>query len=360
MKLTQKINFLELFREHTFLGVDIGTSSIKIVQLTRKGSKYKLDTYGEIHLFSRGDAGEFEEASLRVLDDQVADLIIKIIKESGAEAKKTAMSVPVFSSFSTVIEMLDLSKNELKKAIEFQARQYIPVPMDQVSLSSTIIEREKKEEGSKVNKIQVLLVAIPNEVKSKYSNISMLSGVDLVALEMETFPMARSIAKGIKSPVLIIDVGSKSTNYCIVDNGFVRLSHNYDISGVAITKAFLKITQGDYKKAEELKKAMGLKMTPAQKEDAKDVFRTIDGVLAETERIMNVYFNKSNHRISEVFLSGGSANMLGLSEYFEEKLKIKASVADPFSGLIYPEELQKTLKNIGPSFSVAVGLAMRR
>jgi type IV pilus assembly protein PilM len=359
LNLTAKIDFLSAFKNKTFLGVDIGTSSIKIVQLTREKNKYKLDTYGEVHLYEKDTQGRLEETSLKMLDDQVATLLRKIIAEAGVKAKKIAMSVPVFSSFSTIIEMPDLPRGELNKAIEFQSRQYIPVPMDQISLNSIIISREKKNKNSS-GKLEVLLVAVPNEVKRKYNNIAKLSGLDLVALEMETFPMARAIIEDSKKAFLIIDIGAKSTNYCIVDGGFVRLSHNFDVSGVDITKAFADYSGGDYLKGESIKRSMGLKMTPGQKDMAPEVLSSVSSIASEAERIMSAYFNKTTIRIEDIVLSGGSANMPGLSDYLSEKLNLNILIANPFKKIIYPKELEKILKEIGPSFSIAVGLAMRR
>jgi len=357
--LTAKIDLLSVFKNKTFLGVDIGTSSIKVVQLTRERGKYKLDTYGEVHLYEKGAQGKLEETSLKMLDNQVATLLKKIITEAGVKTKKTAMSVPVFSSFSTIIEMPDLPRGELDKAIEFQARQYIPVPMDQISLNSIVISREKKNKDSS-GKLEVLLVAVPNEVKNKYNNIAKLSELELVALEMETFPMARAIAGDPKGSYLIIDIGAKSTNYCVVDGGFVRLSHNFDVSGVDMTRAFADYSGGDYAKGESIKKSTGLKMTPGQMETAPLLMSSVSSIVSEAERIMNVYFNKTTTRIQEVILSGGSANMLGLAEYLSEKLSMNVSVADPFKKITHPPELEKILKELGPSFSIAVGLAMRK
>ncbi len=359
INLTAKIDFLSAFRNKTFLGVDIGTSSIKVVQLTRERNKYKLDTYGEVHLYEKDNQGRLEETSLKMLDNQVATLLKKIITEAKVKSKKVAMSVPVFSSFSTIINMPDLPRGELDKAIEFQARQYIPVPINQISLSSIIISREKKNKNSS-GKLEVLLVALPNEVKRKYKNIAKLSGLDLVALEMETFPMARAIINNQKKLFLIIDIGAKSTNYCIVDNGFVRLSHNFDISGVDITKAFSDYSGGDYKKGESLKKSMGLKMTPGQMDMAPEVLSSVGAISSEAERIMSAYFNKTTNRVEGVILSGGTANMLGLSDYLAERLSLDVLIADPFKKTIYPKEIKQILKEIGPSFSIAVGLAMRK
>ncbi len=360
MKLTSNINLLNIFKDKSFLGVDIGTSSIKVVQLSRHKGKYKLDTYGEIRFFESGSKEEVQEESLKILDDQVAELLRKIMAESNVTSKKVAMSIPVFSSFSTVIQMPDLEKNELKKAIEFQARQYVPAPIDQVSLSSVILKREASSKNLAGGKLEVLLIAIPNEVQSKYKNIASLSNLDVVSLEVETFPMARSIIKEPKGSVLIIDIGSKSTNYCVVNNGFVRVSHNYDISGASLTKAFLDFAGGDYQKAESLKRSMGINVTPGQMSSISGVIGFLESISSEADRIISEYYNKTAHRVDKVVLSGGSANMPGLVKYFSEKLGLDVQIADPFSDIIYPKEIEATLKKMGPSFAIAVGLAMRK
>ena len=360
LKLTSKIDLLSIFKDHTFLGVDIGTSSIKIVQLTKSKNKYKLDTYGEIRFFEKGSSEDQGGASLKMLDDQVARLLAKILIESGAKSKKAAFSVPVFSSFSTIIEMPDLEKNELKKAIEFQARQYIPAPIEQVSLSSIIISRGKDDESTKKGKLKVLLIAIPNEVKNKYENIASLANLEVSSLEMETFPMARSVIEDTKEPTVIIDIGLSSTNFCVVDNGVVVLSHNYDISGAVLTKAFLDFAKGDREKAEEIKKTTGLNMTPGQISMMGDFTGYLDSIASESSRIINGYYNKTSRRVTKTMLSGGTANMPGLQDYFSNKLEMEVSIADPFAKTTYPEEMKEILKDIGPSFAIAAGLAMKK
>lgn len=375
------MKLFDLFKPSSYLGVDIGTASIKVVQLSKTRDKFKLENYGEVKLFAEHTPMELRQASsLRMPDEQVAVLLKKILEESKITTKKAAMSLPVFSGFSTIIDLPPMPKDELEKAIQFEARQYIPVPVSEVFLNSLIIgERERQtqqpqapEQQSQAQKngkddknrqkkhMEVLLVAIPNEIKNKYQHIAELAGLELVALELETFALARALLKSIQPPTLIVDIGARSSDLCIVDNGFVRISHNFELAGVDITKAYGELLNVDFVKAEQSKKSVGLDLTPGQLSGAKALIETLDSIAIEIQRISNSYFNKTGKSIDNVILGGGASMMPGLLNRFREQIGMPVSLGKPFEGLVYPPELKQTLEEIGPSFAVAVGLAMRK
>ena len=274
-----------------------------------------------------------------------------------------------------------MPKEDMEKAIQFEARQYVPIPISEVSLDSLVIGEEHKthkekggdaqQEGSsqkeeqvsvpsKKKHVEVLLVAVPNEIKKKYQRIAELAGLNLIALEMETFPLARAVLKGDPTITVIADVGARSTDICIVDNGFVRISHNFEFSGVDITQAYAAFTKSNFIEAEHAKKVTGLNLTPGQLAEAKELTAIVDNIINEIDRIMHSYFNKTGREVKRVVLAGGVSYMPGFIERIQEKLNTPVLVGDPFEGLVWQKELGKTLKDIGPSFGVAVGLAMRR
>ncbi len=382
------MNPFSFLKSKSCLGIDIGTSAIKIVQLARSRDTFRLENYGEIKFFAEEAPMEvYQQSSLKMPDEQVADLIRKIIKESGASATRAAMSLPVFSSFSTIIELPPMPKDEMEKAIQFEARQYVPIPISEVFLDSLVIGEERKThgeaqappsagsaEGGKEGegqekkparkKLEVLLVAVPNEIKKKYEHIATLVGLELVALEMETFPLSRALLKGNPAVTLIADIGARSTDICVADGGVVRISHNFEFSGVDITKAYGEFTRSNFIEAEKKKKAAGLNLTPGQLSEAKPLLVIVDNIINETERIMYSYFNKTARQVQAVVLVGGVSRMPGLLERFRQRLAslppAAIAIGNPYAGLAYPRELEKTLADIGPSFAVAVGLAMRR
>ncbi|OGD32555.1 hypothetical protein A3C91_01625 [Candidatus Azambacteria bacterium RIFCSPHIGHO2_02_FULL_52_12] len=396
MKLPNFSKFSNLFKPKSYLGVDIGTSSLKIVQLSKQRETFRLDNYGEVKFFEENVPMEVhQQSSLKIPDEEIAELLKKIMAETKTTATQAAFSLPVFSAFSTIIEMPKLPQDEMEKAIQFEARQYVPIPISEVSLGFVVMGEEQKinqqtagaaapvpsgtfgraalpqnAESKRKKNVEVLLVAVPNEIKNKYVHIAQLSGLELVAIEMETFPLARALLKGAHETTLVVDIGARSTDICIVDNGFVRISHNFEFSGVDITKAYGEFTHTDFAEAEKRKIVTGLDLTPGQLDGAKNLLSIVDNIINECERIMSSYFNKTGRVVGHVVLSGGVSKMPGFLERFGEKLPaggearngrlIDVSLGDPFEGLIYPPELGKTLKDIGPSFAVAVGLAMRR
>ena len=362
------MKLFDFLKPKSYLGIDIGTSSIKVVELSRMRDTYKLENYGAVTFFSENEflpMEVYEQNALKIPDEQVAELLKKVIIATGITAKKAAISLPVFSAFSTIIELPPMPEDEMEKAIQFEARQYVPIPVSEVSLASVVIGEERPKQNQPAaaqgkKRLEILLVAVPNEIKNKYQHIAQLAGLELIAIEMETFPLARALLKGTRDTVAIVDIGARSTDICIVDNGVARISHNFDSAGIDVTKAYGSLWRVDLAEAEKNKKAVGLDLTPGQLAVAGEVLMVVDGIVSETSRIINSYFNKTGRNVSGVALSGGSAQMSGLLERFKEGLGLDVVIGNPFEGLIYPRELKETLAKFGPSYAVAVGLAMRK
>lgn len=338
------------------LGIDIGTTSIKMVQLGKEGDRIKLETYGFIENYSRADGytDALQSSSLKLLDSQVAEMIKTIVKEAKATTDKVTISIPIFSSFTTVMELPSMPEKEIASSIPFQARQYIPVPISDVVLDWEII----KSPNSKDEKIEVLLIAVPKEIISKYSRIAKFANLDLQALEVETFGLARSLLGNDKSPVALIDIGARSTGISIVDNGAVRIVYNVDTAGEELTQAVKRSLNLDLRRAEVLKKDIGLVKEANGRDVSRLLANVVDIIISEIERLSALYEKKAR-KVEKVILSGGGANLLGIMDYMTEKLGMEVSIGDPFSRVMYPQILKPTLKEIGPIFSIAVGLAMR-
>ncbi|MEK7519673.1 MAG: pilus assembly protein PilM [Patescibacteria group bacterium] len=375
------MNLFSFFKPKSALGIDIGTSALKIVQLARAGDTWKLENYGEISfLQGRAPMEAYQQNALKMSDGEIAELLSRIIAQSKATAKTAAMSLPVFSSFSTIIELPAMPKDEMEKAIQFEARQYVPIPLSEVSLDFMIIGEGRKDitppatspvavvsnvspqaSPHKKKHVEVLLVAVPNEITQKYRRIAEQIGLSLAAIEIETFPLARALLPDPRVVTVIVDIGARSTDICIVDNGFVRISHNFEFSGVDITKAYAEFAKVDFLDAEKKKKMTGLNLTPGQLSGAVSLTAILDDIINETDRIMASYFNKTGRSVAAVLLAGGGANMPGMKERFAEKLPhIQVSVGNAFEHVRYPPELAHVLAERGPSLAVAVGLAMRR
>ena len=338
------------------LGIDIGTTSIKIVELQQEKGRIKLKNYGEyIPPSSKRELLPVETGFASFFEEGIATIIKEIIREAKIKTKDLVLSLPVFSSFFTLIELPLMEPKEIPAAIRFQAYQYIPVPIEEVVLNWVIIE---EREALLENKIQVLLVAVPKDIIEKYIKIAKILGCNLKSLEIESFAEVRALARE-GGPILIVNIGGRTTNITIVDNDFVRLCHNLDVSSFDLTNALSKRMNISFERAEEIRKTKGLLketdtlVTPI-------LVPVIDKIIFGVEEGINAYLSKNpQKKIQKIILSGGVANMPGLTDYFTSRLAIKVERANPFSEILYPPVLHETLEAIGPSFSVAVGLALR-
>ncbi len=350
----------------TFLGIDIGTSSVKIVEVSRWGKKKRLVNYGEIPAANIYESSfrTFEKNTLLLSEKDIARGIQAVIEEAKIKTKKVVLSIPDFSTFYTSFELPPVSEEELPRAIEFEARRYIPLPVSEVSLDWQITEGSL---SGKKNKVKILLVAVPNDVVRQYKNIAALCGLDLFALEAEVFGLVRSLAAEEKNTVCLVDIGSRSTTISIVDRGILKLSHSFDISGSDFTQQIAKSLGVDHPKAEALKQEHGLLPGSTEKID-KILYPLIDLILVEVEKIFNFTFRTEEKKIEKIILAGGAAKLPGLKSYFSVRLnsnlekdeaRKKVVIGNPFASLYYPPILEQSLEDMGPSYAIAVGMALR-
>jgi len=354
-------------KSQSCLGVDIGTSSIKLIQLKRSDERYELETYGELQTYGYLEKlnDPFQTKSLKLLESQVIEMLSRTIKEAEISTKKVVMSIPVFSSFIGIINLPLMSENELSQALSFEAKRYVPVPLSEVKIDWKIIEKERVEssKSSKKNifKFRILLVAVPKEIIAKHIRIANAVKLKLTGLELESFSYIRSLIGNDKSTSCILDMGARSTSFTVVDNGFIQSSHSLDIAGTELTKALSHSMGIDFKRAEIYKREKGLDhKTLNSGEEIKDVLLTyIDKIIVEAKRMINNYQEESKRKVTKLILSGGSGNLIGLENYLANQLGLEIIKANPWARINYPNILKPVLKKLAPRFAVVTGLAMR-
>lgn len=354
-------------KHKSFLGIDIGTSSIKVVQLGSEESRIKLETYGLLETYGKVEIlqGTIQTSSVSLLGSQVSGLLQELLEKSKVTARDAVLSVPVFSTFSAVMELPDMPYSEIESAIPYEARQYIPIPISEVILGWNIVGKKNRPgvNGNGANaapKIEVMLVAIPKEVANKYYEIAKSVGLSLKAIELESFALARSLIGDDATTTLIVDIGAKSTNVLIADNSYVMINKGVDTSGNEITRSLSHGLNVDYKRAEILKREKGIiDSTDGDHAITSIMLPVIDTVANESQRVVDLYFHKSKRKIERIIICGGTAHLPGLLDHFSKKFNLPVSVGNPWNKIIYPEKLAPVLNNLAPSFCVAVGLGIR-
>ncbi len=353
--------FNRLFGSERRLGVDIGTASIKIVEVTQSGkNKTRPENYRYLQsaeYLERSNAA-FHASTLQLDEGVIAQYLRALMKQSGISESPVVASIPAFNAFTTLIETPPLSDNELAQSMQLQAKQYIPVPMSLHNLDWMKVGERIDDEGAK--KIQILLVAIPKDVVLRYQTIFKNAGLDLVALELEGVSMARALTAGKPGLSLIMDIGSRSTSVAVAQDGFLRFAAQTDFAGASLTQTIATGLKLSMQRAEDMKRHRGLASEGGEYELFTLLQPIVDAIINEGKRVKFNYETAHKANISRVILSGGGARLPGLDRYVAQELGITCAQADPLALVELPEGMDAMRGELNPLFSVAVGLGLKR
>ena len=356
-------NALGKKRSDSVVGVDVGGSSVKVVELRKEKGRAVLMTYGELALgpYNNQEIGK----SVILEPEEIASAIKDVLKESNVTTKEAVVSIPLRSSLLTVIEIPFVDKDKMDQMIPLEARKYIPVPISEVTLDWWIIPKQEDSAkfkspvySKKSSTAEVLIVAIHNSAIEKYQKAFELASLNPKSFEIESFSAMRSVFKHDMSATMVIDVGASSTKIVIVDFGIVRTSHILSKGSQDITLALSKSLGIDFLKAEEVKRQFGT----LSKQDASVtsvVTQTVEYLLYEANKILGNYQKKSHRSIDKVILIGGGSTLKNFKELVEKNFGTQVLYGDPFSKTETPAFWEPVLKEAGPSFAVAVGLALK-
>lgn len=352
------------------LGIDIGSSSIKIVQLSRRNGHPILDTYGELALgpYAGKGVGEATNLPLEKIIEAVNDILRE--KEVNITTRICGVAIPFASSLMAVVEMPALPTKQLAEMVPLEARKYIPVPISEVTLDWYAIPKDKnpEEDFPSVNpevkpgfqKVEVLIVALHNETINSYKEIVAKSSLDADFFEIEIFSTMRSVLDQEVAPVLIIDMGATSTKLYIVERGILRSSHMVNRGSHKITDELSKSLGISISDAEYLKREKGLPGEIDGIEIKKVMILTLNYIFSEANQFVLAYQKKYNKNISKIFLVGGGSALKGIVDVAKETFKTEVVAGDPFGKVVAPAFLEKVLRETGPEFTVALGVALRR
>ncbi len=340
----------------SYMGIDIGSTGIKIVELKKESGKIKLVNYG----FSENEESEIVDWQNN--PELSAKVIKKIIREAGISAQSAISALPTFSVFSSILNLSNVSKKDIASAIHWEAKKVIPLPLEDMILDWKEIDTSLKEENKKknVNNIKVLLTGAPRILVKKYIEIFKLAKINLLSLETETFSLIRSLLGNDKSTIMLVEVGASTTDVSVVDSIIPILNRSIDVGGEKITEAISKNLNISLDKSEQFKYDLGVSAIASPGSKAPQaIIDAVSPVVNEIKYAINHFQDKNNKKIEKIVLSGGSALLPDLTKYLAKILDMKVIIGDPWSRISYPKELKPLLQEIGPRLAVAIGLAIR-
>ncbi|MCK6462384.1 MAG: type IV pilus assembly protein PilM [Candidatus Pacebacteria bacterium] len=344
--------------KQSVLGVDIGGSSVKVVQLRKEKERAILETYGEVALGPYG--GLKIGQNIKLPEDKIAEAVRDVVKESNAKATAAKVAIPLRSSFVKIITLPVADDSNISEIIAMEARRHIPIPVSEVALDWWAIPKtsDNKNQAKPTNSTEVLLVAIHNDVINDYKNIIKKAGLEAASYEIEAFSVVRSAISRGSPTIAVVDFGSASTKMAVVDYGIIKSSHLINKGSHDITLAMAQSLGVDFAKAEEMKKEIGLSDLPEHQEIVDVMKPILDYIFHEIGVFLKDFQARHNRSVSKIIFTGGGSLLKGLSGHGVKRLTVEVEAADPFGKTEHPVFLDKILKEIGPNFSVATGLAL--
>ena len=331
-------------------GIDIGSKSIKIIELTKNGKLFNLKSSGAVGYTGISPDKSVEEKDLVSL----AEVIKKIVKQIGVFSKEANICLPEAAVFTRIIRFPLLTEEEVASAVKWEAEQYIPIPFADAVIQYTILERNET-----TMQTSVLLVATPKAIVEKYVRVLRLAGLTPISAETELTALARSVSPEV-GVSLLLDLGSSATDMAIVKNGKVVFTRSIPVAGEAFTRA---VSQGlgiSIAQAEEYKKTYGLdekQLEGKVKASLESVFRM---VIDEVKKAISFFQTEEKGDVpTSIVITGGVSNMPGIVPYLTTALGIETVVGNPYTKLNLDQD---TLNNLAPYASIygaSIGLAMR-
>ena len=353
-------SFTSLFKSDTqktsakgsVIGVDVGVSAIKVVQIKNAKGVPTLETYGELQL---GPYEGIEVGRNTHLPTQKSiEALIDILREAGTSGKEVAFALPYNSSFINVVSLPTIDTEQVASMIPIEARKYIPISLTQVSLDWFILGVNESEKT-----MQVLILATYAETLSKYGTIMTGAGLSTIAQEVEVFSSVRSTASLKDESIAIIDFGASSSRLYLVEKGVIKKTHSILMSGVELTRAVSSALGISFEEAEEQKRIFGMHGNTDDPRLQKAMLGVLERGLRELHTVTARYEESNNTKVQKVVTSGSGALLKGFNKYVGDMFSVPVALADPFAKVAYPAFLEDTLKEAGPSFAVAVGTALR-
>lgn len=332
-------------------GLDIGSTSIKVVQLGKQGDSFTLLAAGITPTPANGLGTENQQDL-----ETVAQAVKKLVVDTKITTREVSLSLPESKVYTRLINLPLLTDEEVSSAIAWQAEPYIPIPVAEASLEHQVVGRTQPQ-GGNPGRTDVLLIAAPKILIKKYLDVAGMVGLTPVSVVSESIALT-SVSLS-EQTVLLADIGAVSCDFAIVRSGQLVVSRSIATGGNVLTRAVSAGLSVDTQRAEEYKKSYGLNADYLEGRVKAAIEPAFKVIVEEARKTIQYYHSEvsKDDQVSSVILSGGTAGIPDGTSYLASALGIEALVGDPFSQIVKSEQTAKSLAAWSPLYSIAVGLA---
>lgn len=335
------------------VGIDIGSSSIKVVEVQDRDGVLTLTTYGELQLGPYTDQEIGQSVTLEQKKEQQA--LVDVMRESAVKATNAVFAMPLALSFVTTINFKAEKKEDISSRVRVEARKYIPVPIGEVTLDWAEVDPlDNKEEGRR----DVLVAAIQNEALNRFRILMKFVNLKEPPTEIECFSAIRGVYNEDEKDIALIDIGAVSTKLYIVKNGLLQRIHRVRAGGAIATKRIAGTLDVSFEEAEVIKR--NIKKEDKNFPDVKRAHHSCyDRTWKEFRQVLKEYEDTTATKISTVYLTGGGSLFPTTKLSIEEALQKNVSYVNSFNKVSYPAFMEDIISELGPTFHVALGAALR-
>lgn len=335
--------------ESNHFGLDIGENQVRLVQLKGGPGEYSLAAFGSAEI----PAGVAQSDSK--LDRQkLAKIIAELVSSAQVDTKNVVSAIPGTSVFNALVKLPPMTQSELAKAIKYQAEQNIPLKIDDVKYDWQVI----RQDPSTKEMTAMIIAASKSKIQSMMQLFS-YAELNVIALETATVAIARSLAAPSDPLVLVLDIGSTTTEIAVVENGTLMQTRSFPLAGFGMTRAISQNLGLDIEQANQFKQRFGLSQDKLEGQVFKTIEPILRNILDEAVRSSKYYQEQFGKEIKKVVLTGGSSRLPMISEYIKSYMGVEVGFGNPWSNISYQSSFNDKLNEIAPEFAAAVGLAMR-
>jgi type IV pilus assembly protein PilM len=344
------------------LGLDIGTTGVKMVELRKEGNTPVLVNYA----ISYDSGSLLQSSNLEILDGQTKEIVFNIIKNAKFKAKRVVVGIPGFLALISFMEIPEMPRSEIDQAVRFEANKYIPTPINEVSLGWEIIGsfQDKPMEGGRFmkqqQKLQIMVVSVPNSAVTKLSNITKETGLSQIAMEVENFAAVRCLIGNDKGTFMIVNIGAKATDFTVVSDGIVRVTRSIAVGGAEISRSLASGLGIDLERADKLKKSSQINLIDPKDKMSSLVSPVIGMIADEVKRLREIYHKKNQiKKIDKLIFSGGTSKLVSLLDFFTRELSIECQMGNSLARIAVDSKYREIVEKVSPELTVAIGLALR-
>ncbi len=349
-------------KKPSLLGIDISSTSVKVVELSQTDSGYRVESLAVEPL----PANAVTEKNIQDVE-AVGESLVKALKKSGSKCKLTALAVPGSSVITKIITMpASLSDSELETQIELEADQYIPYPLEEINLDFQVLGATQNNPDT----VDILLAASRSENVEMRTAVAEIAGLTAKLVDVEAYTIEKATSLILpQNPytddqedsdsfvIAVLDVGATMTSLNVIENGELIYTREQAFGGKQLTEEIMRRYGLAYEEAGRLKKAGGLpdNYIPEVLEPFKE------NMAQQVSRFLQFFYTAGQHEtVNMIALAGGCASIPGIDELISAQLDIETIIANPFAQMDLSNKVNsQALSNDAPALMIACGLAMR-